>query len=280
MNHKTWQGAGLGYRRPYAEQLIKNLPQQIDFLELAPENWIRVGGARKKKLVALAEHYPIICHGLSLSIGGPAPLDFDLLKKIKHFLDEYQVSCYSEHLSYSNDGNQLYDLLPIPFTQEAVYYVADRIRQVQDFLERPLAIENVSFYCAPSNEMNELDFINEVLTEADCELLLDVNNIYVNSVNHQYNAKDFLQSINPKKVAYIHVAGHDQRAENLIIDSHGAPVIDPVWQLLELAYQRFGNLPTLLERDTNLPPLDELLIELEQIKSLQQQQVTADECFS
>lgn len=266
---KPWQGSGLGYRRPLSRALLETFPEEIDFLEIAPENWINVGGKREKNLNALAEHYPVICHGLSLSIGGPAPLDKKLLQQIKAFLQRYKVPCYSEHLSYCNDGHQLYDLLPIPFTEEAIFYIANRIKQVQDFLGHNIAMENVSYYCAPSHELTELEFINGVLAESQCELLLDVNNIYVNSVNHRYNAADFLQKLQPSKVSYIHIAGHYEMRSDLLIDTHGAQVISGVWQLLKQAYQRFGPIPTLLERDSAIPPLSELLKEIAEIKNLQ-----------
>ncbi len=271
-NEKPWQGSGLGYRPPLSRALLQHLPSEIDFLELAPENWIHVGGRRAKDLQILAEHYPIICHGLSLSIGGPAPLDQKLLKQIKEFLRQFNVPCYSEHLSYSNDGHQLYDLLPIPFTEEAVFYVVDRIKQTQDFLERNIALENVSYYCAPSNELTELEFITAVLAESQCELLLDVNNIYVNSINHGYDPTIFLEKLQGSNVAYIHIAGHEKIKYNLAIDTHGARIIDPVWVLLKQAYLQFGPLPTLLERDSDIPPLENLLEEIAQVKALQDSQ--------
>jgi uncharacterized protein (UPF0276 family) len=172
-------------------------------------------------------------------------------------------------LSYCSDDGHLYDLLPIPFTEEAVRYVAARIRRVQEILGQRIAIENVSYYAAPGKEMEEIDFLNAVLQEADCDLLLDVNNIYVNSINHRYDAGIFLKQLPAERIRYIHIAGHYQEAEDLIVDTHGADVIDPVWQLLETTYQHFGVIPTLLERDFNLPPLAELLREVETIRVLQ-----------
>jgi uncharacterized protein (UPF0276 family) len=238
-------------------------------MEVAPENWIGVGGRFAHKLRSFTERFPFVTHGLSLSIGSPAPLDVDLLKNIKQFLDEHNIALYSEHLSYCSDSGHLYDLLPIPFTEEAVHYVAARIRQAQDILERPIAMENVSYYCAPDQDMTEIDFINAVLSEADCQLLLDVNNIYVNSINHRYDPHKFLAALPGERAAYIHIAGHFDEAEDLRVDTHGADVIAPVWQLLDEAYEHFGVLPTLLERDFNIPPVPELLLEVEQIKSRQ-----------
>tara|TARA_R110000868_G_scaffold392875_1_gene663709 strand:- start:22273 stop:23031 length:759 start_codon:yes stop_codon:yes gene_type:complete len=248
---------------------LLSYPDEIDFLELAPENWIGIGGRNGKQFRQLAEHYPLVCHGLSLSIGSPSPLDENFVLEVKSFLDEFNIDIYSEHLSYCSDGGHLYDLMPIPFTEEAVHYVAARIKRVQALLERRITMENVSYYAAPSQEMTELEFLNAVLAEADCDLLLDVNNVYVNSINHGYDAQAFLAGIKTDKVRYIHIAGHYDEAEDLKIDSHGADVIDPVWTLLDLAYQRFGSVPTLLERDFNFPDFSDLLAEINKIKQMQ-----------
>jgi len=271
MNSKYYpvHGAGLGLRRSLMNSLADQTTQPVNFLEVAPENWIGVGGRHGKNFRGLTEKFPFICHGLSLSIGGPSPLDEAFLQRLKRFLKEHQIRYYSEHLSYCSDDGHLYDLLPIPFTEEAVHYVAERIRRVQDVLEQRIAMENVSYYVAPSKKMEEIDFLNAILQEADCDLLLDVNNIYVNSINHGYDAGIFLRKLPAERIRYIHVAGHYQEAEDLIVDTHGADVIDPVWQLLEKAYQHFGVIPTLLERDFNLPALAELLEEVGIILSLQ-----------
>lgn len=262
-------GAGLGLRRAFIRSLSEYATNQVSFWEIAPENWIGVGGYFGKKLRALTEQHPFICHGLSLSIGGPTPIDQAFLQKLKKFLHQHNIRYYSEHLSYCSDDGHLYDLMPIPFTEQAVSYVANRIKQVQDHLERRIAIENVSYYAAPGQEMEEIDFLNAVLQQADCDLLLDVNNIYVNSINHGYDAKAFLQQLPVERVGYIHIAGHYNEADDLIIDTHGADVIDPVWQLLDIAYERFGVTPTLLERDFNFPPLPELLNEIDLIHAKQ-----------
>lgn len=261
--------AGLGLRRPLAQALLQAPTDAVDFLELAPENWIGVGGRHGKALAALAERHPILCHGLSLSLGGPAPLDLDFLARVRAFLEHWQVPLYSEHLSWCADEGHLYDLIPIPFTEAGVQHVASRIRQVQDVLGRRIAVENISYYAAPWQDMSEIDFINAVLTEADCDLLLDVNNIHVNATNHGYDALDFLHALPPQRIACIHVAGHHVQAPDLIIDTHGAPVTDPAWNLLRAAYRHAGLRPTLLERDFNLPPLAELLDEVHTIRRLQ-----------
>ncbi|KPK52658.1 MAG: hypothetical protein AMS22_08770 [Thiotrichales bacterium SG8_50] len=263
-------GAGLGLKRALMGPLEDQPPAQLDFLEVAPENWIGVGGRYGKKFREFTEKYPFVTHGLSLSIGSPSPLDFNFLQQVKDFLKQHNVRTYSEHLSYCSDDGHMYDLMPIPFTSEAVTYVADRIRQVQDFLEQRIVMENVSYYAAPGQEMAEIDFINAVLAEADCGLLLDVNNIYVNSVNHKYDAVEFLKSLPADRISYIHIAGHYNEADDLIVDTHGADIIDPVWDLLDRTYAQFGVIPTLLERDFNIPPLSELLTEVHQIAALQQ----------
>jgi uncharacterized protein (UPF0276 family) len=263
-------GAGLGLRRELMLPLQTQMPAVINFFEISPENWIDVGGHRAKMLRWFTERFPFVAHGLSLSLGGPAPLDIAFLKQIKAFLAEHRIPLYTEHLSYCNDGAHLYELLPIPFTEEAVHYVADRIRKTQDMLEQKIALENASYYvAAPIADMDELSFIRAVVEEADCWLHLDVNNIYVNSVNHGYDPYEFLLGLPGKRIVYIHVAGHDQERPGLIIDTHGQPVIDPVWDLLDSAYNTFGVFPTLLERDFNIPPLEQLLTEVEHIAERQ-----------
>lgn len=271
-------GAGLGLRRDLTKELLaeeKNWSDSskesghISFFEVAPENWMNAGGRLKKQFRHFTERYDFMTHGLSLSIGSPAPLDVEFVKNVKTFLDEHQIKAYTEHLSYCSDNGHLYDLMPIPFTSEAVTYVADRIKQVQDILERRIAVENVSYYAAPGQEIQEIDFLNAVLEEADCDLLLDVNNIIVNSINHKYDAENFLYSVPKERVVYFHVAGHYVEAEDLRVDTHGSDVTDEVWSLLGKAYDHFGAVPTLLERDFNIPPLNELLLEVDKVRSMQ-----------
>jgi uncharacterized protein len=264
------ESAGLGLRRALAGSLQDAAIGSFDFLEVAPENWIGVGGRYGRSLSALVERYPLVCHGLSLSLGGPAALDEPFLHRLRRFLDAHRVPLYSEHLSYCSDDGHLYDLMPIPFTAEAVQHVAARIRRTQDILGRRIAVENVSYYAAPHRELTELEFLTSVLQEADCDLLLDVNNIHVNSVNHRYDALAFLRSLPRERVAYLHVAGHYDEAPDLIVDTHGAPVIAPVWSLLAEAYRHVGPRPTLLERDFNFPPVEELYAEVARIRCVQQ----------
>ncbi|GGY77039.1 UPF0276 protein [Cellvibrio zantedeschiae] len=262
-------GAGLGLHRSLLDKLNHLSAEDINFLEVAPENWINVGGRLGKQLRSYTEKFPFVCHGLSLSLGAPAPLNIDLLKAVKVFLRQHKIHYYSEHLSYSGDAGNLFELLPIPFTEDAVHYVASRIRQAQDILGQRIAIENATYYYAPQQEMAEWEFINAVMYEADCALLLDVNNLYVNSVNHQYDALEFLQNLHGERTAYIHIAGHDTERESFYTDTHGAPVVKDVWSLLQLAYSLFGVRPTLLERENNIPPINALLQEINQIMEYQ-----------
>jgi uncharacterized protein (UPF0276 family) len=264
------QGAGLGLRRSLLDELSDLTTDDVQFMEVAPENWIRLGGRMGDKFKQYTERFPFVCHGLSLSIGSTDPLDMSLLKDIKSFMREHNIIRYTEHLSYCSDNGHLYDLMPIPFTQEAVMHVAQRIQQVQDFMGERIAMENSSYYCAPQQEMSEIEFINAVIQEADCELLLDVNNIHVNSINHNYDPVEFLQQLPGDKTAYIHVAGHYDEAEDLRVDTHGTDVITPVWDLLDKAYEVFGVKPTLLERDFNIPPVNELMHEVNVIKTIQE----------
>lgn len=264
--------AGLGLRRPLLAPMRNAPAGSFDFLETAPENWIGVGGALGDSFADLASRYPVVCHGLSLSVGGPAPLDETFLSKVRKFMRTHRCPLYSEHLSACGDSRgQLYDLLPLPFSEESVHHVAARIRRTQDILGQKIAIENISYYATlplPNSrqQMLEIDFINAVLAEADCLMLLDVNNIIVNATNHGYDPSAFLAALPGERVAYIHVAGHYDEAEDLKIDTHGSAVNAQVWSLLEEAYRLFGPRPTLLERDFNLPPFEDLLDELGQVR--------------
>lgn len=262
-------GAGLGLRRSFLPELVENPPQTVDFYEVAPENWITIGGKYGKLFRAMTERHAFVCHGLSLSLGSTDPLDEKLVLDVKKLMAEHGIKLYSEHLSYCSHGGHLYDLMPIPFTEEAVRHVAGRIRRVQELMEQKIAIENVSYYAAPGQEMPEIDFFNAVVQEADCDILLDINNIYVNSVNHGYDAENFLKAVPGHRIAYGHIAGHFVEADDFLVDTHGDGVIDPVWDLLAKAYELFGVFPTLLERDFNIPPLAELLKETATISTIQ-----------
>ncbi len=275
------QGVGIGLKRELIPQIQAAYGQEhianINFVEIAPENWLNSGGKAAQQLDWFVERYPIACHGLCLSLGGLAPLNEAFLLQVKKFLTQCDIPLYTEHLSYATDGYKgqqgyLYDLLPIPFTEEAVHYVAKRIRQTQDILGQRIAIENTSYYVnAPVSTMDELTFLKAVLTEADCLLHLDINNIYVNSVNFGFDAHEFLCGLPGERIVYSHIAGHYQEAPDLLVDTHGADIVDPVWALLHQAYEMFGVFPTLLERDTNIPPLNKLMQEVNTIADIQRQ---------
>ena len=262
-------GAGLGFRRGMQDSLEQIAASKVSYVEVAPENWMRLGGQFQRDLLAVSEALPLTTHGLSLSIGSPDPLDIEFVKELKPFFEKFNVKHYTEHLSYCSADGHMYDLMPIPFTSEAVMHVASRIRQVQDILEQRIAIENVSYYLATGNEMTESEFLNAVLTEADCDLLFDVNNVYVNAINHKYDPQSFIDSIPSERILYGHIAGHFDEADDLKVDTHGDDVKDSVWRLLEYAYDRHGVFPTLLERDFNIPPVAELLIEVDKISDIQ-----------
>lgn len=272
MTEQWPRGAGLGFRRELLPELEAGVPDAVGFFELAPENWAGMGGRSARQLRAFTERYPFVCHGLSLSLGGMLPLDVDLLKQTRAFMASHGIRLYTEHLSWTNDAGQLYDLLPLPCTHEAVRWTAARIRQAQDVLGMRIGIENASTYVAPPGaEMSEAEFIRAVVHEADCLLHLDVNNILVNARNFGFDPLSFLHQLPLDRACYIHVAGHHTEPDGLVIDTHGASVIDEVWNLLEAAYRRAGVLPTCLERDFNFPPLAELGLEVAQIARLQAQ---------
>lgn len=291
-------GSGLGYRRDLANGFLQ-LPTQsaVQFIEIAPENWVKMGGSARYQFDQVAERFPVAVHGLSLSLGGQAPLDKKLLKSIKILMKQYGSTFFSEHLSYCECEGHLYDLLPMPFTDEAVLHTAQRIREVQDYLGLKIALENTSYYLhSPTSTMNEVEFLNAIAQEADCDIHLDVNNIYVNGVNHGLlDPYQFIDQVDHKRVSYIHIAGHNEEQEvlpevntgeeafnkvqgelrhlpQLLIDTHGEKVKGSVWDLLAYTYQRLPHIPpTLLERDFNFPPFMELYAEVEHIARLQRQ---------
>ena len=266
---KNIYGAGLGFRREMLKELLPTLPSEVDFWEVAPENWIPLGGRYQEQFQQASSQAPFTTHGLSLSIGSSDKLDVEFVKTVKRFLDANNIDLYSEHLSFCSGNGHMYDLMPIPFTEDAINHVVSRIIQVQDIIERPLVLENVSYYIAPGQEMDELEFTSSILKESWCQMLLDVNNVYVNSINHKYDAKTFIKGLPSDKIVYGHIAGHYDEAEDLKVDTHGADVIEPVWELLEYAYLTHGVFPTLLERDFNIPPLSALLTEVKKIKQIQ-----------
>ena len=265
-------GVGLGFRRDIAHDLLHLKENAPRFVELAPENWMGLGGFWGKMLKKAAEKYPITCHGLSLSIGSPDPLDRDFLRELKVFLRSLDVQIYSEHLSYSKCSNaHLYDLLPIPFREDAVRHIVQRLKEVQDFLEMPIAIENVSYYTPVAAEMKEEEFIRAIVEGSGCKLLLDVNNVYVNAFNHGYDAKNFIRQLPLNEVVYMHMAGHEQIEPDLIIDTHGQPIIDPVYDLFAWTLDHVEPVPVLLERDFNIPGIGELQQEMGRLQKITDQ---------
>jgi hypothetical protein len=264
------QFVGIGYRKDFGEEFLQSEILQPSFIELAPENWMNIGGYWKKVLRRLSEKYPVTAHGLSLSIGSPEGLDWNFLKQVKQFLQDYNVTVYSEHLSYSKCNNaHLYDLLPIPFRHDAVKHIVERIKQVQDFLGRKITMEIVSYYTPVAAEMTEVEFVNEIIKGSDCNLLLDVNNVYVNAFNHNYDAHNFIDQLPLDTVAYIHMAGHEKVSEDLIIDTHGQPIIDPVYKLFQYTVNKLETpVPVLLERDFNIPEFEELANEMNKLENI------------
>ncbi len=260
--------AGLGLRRSFLYD-IYDYDIKPNWFEIAPENWIKRGGPILKQFEKIRSDFPIACHGLSLSIGSPDPLDFKFLEELKQFLDYYQIDIYSEHLSFSMEGGKrFYDLLPLPFTKNMAEFVSEKIMQVQDYLKRPLILENISYYLTLEEEISELEFINYILEKTGAYLLLDVNNVYVNDVNHGYDPKDFIKNIKLDRVKYMHIAGHLDYKEDLLVDTHGEKVKDDVWDLLEFTLDLTGNVPVLLERDNNIPPYQEILEEYKKLESI------------
>ncbi len=265
--------AGLGFRRELIPALQQGVPSDVRFFEIAPENWAGMGGRSAHTLRSFTERVPFVCHGLSLSLGGPGALDEALLRRTRDFMRMHGITLFTEHLSWCADDSHLYDLLPIPMTEDAVRYTAERIARAQDILGKRIGVENASTYIAPpGSDMNEPEFIRAVVERADCWLHLDVNNIYVNSCNFGFDPHEYLQQLPLERTCYVHVAGHCVEDDGLVVDTHGNDVIDPVWQLLREAYAQMDHVvPTCLERDFNIPDLAILTQEVAQIARLQQE---------
>ena len=255
-------GFGLGLRPDYYEEILQQKPN-LDWFEILTENYMVPGGKPLYYLDQIRAHYPIVMHGVSLSLGSTDPLDSDYLKQLKKLATRIEPVWISDHLCWTGvNGINAHDLLPIPYTREAVGHIVSRIQQVQDFLRRPILIENVSSYLTyKQSEMSEWEFILEIVKQADCYILLDVNNVYVSSVNHQFNPMDYIFAMPPERVAQIHLAGHSNHG-NYIIDTHDAPVIQPVWDLYAATLQHLGPISSMIERDDNMPPFTELLAEI------------------
>lgn len=252
---------GLGLRSEFIHEVSKH-DFKPSWFEIVPENWMHINIKNRRAFERIVSDYDITAHGLSLSIGSNTPLDKKYLQKLKTFLDDYEIQHYSEHLSFcSLDNKQLYELLPLPMTMKMVNYIAKRVDEVQNFLGRSMALENASYYYVPYAEMSESDFINEVIDKSGCKLLLDINNAFVNSHNHQFDPKEFLDKIDYSKIAYMHVAGHLEVNENLFIDTHGQEVKDAVWDLVTYVKDAGIDKPLLLERDSDVPEYEEILRE-------------------
>jgi len=241
----------------------------VDWFEIISENYMVEGGKPLDYLSRIREHYPMVMHGVSMSIGSTEPLNFDYLKQLKALIQQVEPAWFSDHLCWSGiDGERLHDLLPLPYTEEALNHVVERVKQVQDFLGRRILLENVSSYVSyKESTLSEWEFFRAVAERADCLMLLDVNNIYVSSFNHEFDPLDYLDAIPPGRVQQIHIAGHRNYGD-YIIDTHDEPVIDPVWELYRQALRRLGPVSTMIERDDNIPPLAELLAELDQARSI------------
>ncbi|UVJ41968.1 DUF692 domain-containing protein [Pseudomonas sp. LS1212] len=261
-------GYGLGLRSAYYSEILEQRPA-VDWFEVVSENYMVDGGKAPYFLDAIGEHYPLVMHGVSLSIGGPHPLDRDYLHKLKRLADRVQPAWISDHLCWSRgNAHQLHDLLPLPYTEESLQHVAARVRQVQDELERPLVLENVSSYVRTANsDFSEWQFLAALSELSGCELLLDVNNVYVSACNHSFEPWDFIGALPPTRIRQLHLAGHSDYGSYLI-DTHDQPVSDPVWQLYQRTLRHLGPVATLLERDDHFPPLAELLAELDRARAL------------
>ena len=258
-------GVGLGLRRELADDTFQ--ASSIDWVEFIPENYLNIGGAGHERLEQAKALFPLISHGINLSIGSIDDLNYEYLQSLKLLLDRIDVAWWSDHLCFASSGGvYFHDLLPLPFSREALKHVVSRIRRVQSIIDRPFLIENISYYMTmPGGELSEAEFLSEVLEQADCGLLLDVNNVYVNSINHGFDAEEFLRQIPLERVVQLHIAGH-KKEDNLVIDTHGASVIEPVYELLRYVLQKTEVKAILLERDQNFPDFADILSELDKIR--------------
>jgi len=269
-------GFGLGLRIPHYQAILDNEPA-VDWFEILSENYMVPGGKPLHFLDRVRSRYPIVMHGVSLSIGSTDPLNKDYLKALKELAARAEPAWISDHLCWTGvHGKNMHDLLPLPYTEEAITHVADRIAQVQDFLGRQILIENVSSYVTYKDSgVSEWEFLTAVVERADCLILLDVNNIYVSSFNHGFDPIEYLDGVPRSRVQQFHLAGH-RNLDTHIIDTHDEPIVDPVWKLYEAAVQRFGPISTMIERDDNIPPLEELLAELDQARAIATPIIGAD----
>lgn len=267
-NERPYLGYGLGLRKEHYETVLNERPN-VDWFEIVSENYMVDGGKPIDYLTRIREHYPMVMHGVSMSIGSTEPLNFDYLKQLKNLIKRVQPEWISDHLCWTGvNGLNLHDLMPLPYTEEAIQHVADRVSQVQDYLGQQILLENVSSYVSYSDStMTEWEFFREVTERADCNMLLDINNIYVSAHNHNFDPYTYLTAMPSERVHQFHLAGHTHE-NNLIIDTHDHPISDPVFDLYAAAVERFGRVSTMIERDDNIPPLPELLAELDLVKKI------------
>ena len=267
-SERPYLGFGLGLRPAHYETILNESPA-VDWFEIISENYLVPGGKPIHYLERIRARYPLVMHGVSLSIGSHDPLDREYLRQLKALADRIEPAWLSDHLCWSGVGGvNAHDLLPLPYTEEAISHVVARLSEVQDFLGRRMLIENVSSYVTyPASEMSEWDFLREIAERADCRILLDINNIYVSSFNHEFNPRAYLEAIPVERVWQFHLAGHRNLGDH-IIDTHDEPVIDPVWELYEHSVRRFGRVSTMIERDDNIPPLAELIAELDHARRI------------
>ncbi len=271
-------GFGLGLRTEHYNTILEEKPA-LDWLEILTENYLVPGGKPLYYLDKIRELYPMMMHGVSLSIGSLDPLDWEYLRMVKELSQRIEAKWISDHLCWTGiQGKNNHDLLPLPYTEEAIRHIVNRIRQVQDFLGQRILIENVSSYLTyQQSEMTEWEFLTEISQKSDCLILLDVNNIYVSSVNHEFNPLEYIAGIPIDRVFQIHLAGHEQ-AENYIVDTHDHDIIPAVWDLYAATLRRFGLISTMIERDDNIPPLCAMLEELNYARQIAAKSVAQSIC--
>lgn len=275
---KSYLGFGLGLRPDHYQTVLQERPSSVDWLEILTENYLVPGGKLLDDLEKIRAHYPLVMHGVSLSIGSTDPIDYDYLQKVKTLAQRIEPAWISDHLCWTGVNQiNLHDLMPLPYTADTIRHVVSRVRQVQDFLQRQILLENVSSYVNyRQSEMSEWEFLTAIAEQADCLILLDINNIYVSGVNHQFDPQEYLRHIPRERVHQFHLAGHSNNGQH-IIDTHDAPIVDPVWALYAAAVRRFGAISTMIERDDNIPPFSELLVELQRAREIKQK-IDAEAC--
>ena len=274
LNNRPYLGYGLGLRKEHYETVLAERPN-VDWFEIISENYMVDGGKPLDYLCRIREHYPMVMHGVSMSIGSTEPLDFEYLKRLKALIKQVEPAWFSDHLCWTGvSGLNLHDLMPLPYTEEAIQHVVDRVSQVQDYMGRQMLLENVSSYVSYSDSnMSEWEFLREVAERADCLILLDINNIYVSAYNHNFDPYTYLHAMPAERVYQFHLAGHTHE-NNLIIDTHDHPIADPVFELYAAAVQQLGRVSTMIERDDHIPPLPELLAELDQVRHIAEHHLT------